>query len=363
MKFTTDRRELTDSITRAVQGLPARPVVPILAGMLITAEDDSISLTCSDGDVTFRATLTGSVEEAGSAVLPGRLLSDISRLWAKGDTIGVSQDGKLVTVQAGSSRYEVTAIDGEYPLSGIQAEPLGTTSGDDLKDAILKVAPVAADRNVNPVFATVRLELNGDILSVVATSGYALAHMPVAMDLLVTQHLASADRVASEQGVLIPAGVAERFARHASGYAEVGWDSRVITLVTTGLTVTSRTISGRYPAWNMILKHEEPWTTLDTAELVRALKVAQLVSDTDRATLDFSGNDLWVRSSGNGECTEYVETTYEGDPVSFSFGASLLLSGLSGCGDVTRLGFTAPPRPVLVNSGGYRFMIQPRKDL
>ena len=362
MKFTTDRRDLTDSITRAVQGLPVRPVTPILAGMLVAADEDGfISLTCSDGDVTFRSTLTGSVEEAGSAVLPGRLLSDISRLWAKGDLVEVHSSGSVTVVEAGSSRYELLVIPGDYPLSGIQAEPLGTTSGDDLKDAILKVAPVAADRNVNPVFATVRMELNGDILSVVATSGYALAHMPVATES--AQGLAAEDLVAANEGVLIPAGVAERFARHASGYAEVGWDSRVITLVTTGLTVTSRTISGRYPAWNMILKHEEPWTTLDTAELVRALKVAQLVSDTDRATLDFSGNDLWVRSSGNGECTEYVETTYEGDPVSFSFGASLLLSGLSGCGDVTRLGFTAPPRPVLVNSGGYRFMIQPRKDL
>ena len=360
MRFSAPRRELADAITRAAQGLPARPSVPVLAGMLVAADDreqqaapdGSISLTCSDGDVTFRATLAGDVEDAGSAILPGRLLADISRLWAGGDTISVIPDRRALAVCAGSSRYSLLPVDGNYPLSGIQAEPLGTTSGDDLKEALLKVAPVAGDRNVNPVFATVRMELNESILSVIATSGYALAHMPVE-----TEPLA-----ASSGGVLIPAWVAERFAR-SSGAATVGWDSRVITLRTTGLTVTSRIISGAYPDWRMILSHEGPWTVVDTRELVRALKVAQLVAADDRVSLEFDGNDLWVRSRGQGECTEYVESTYTGDVVSFSFGASLLLSGLSGCGEETKLGFTAPPRPMLMESGGYRFMAQPRRDM
>jgi hypothetical protein len=51
------------------------------------------------------------------------------------------------------------------------------------------------------------------------------------------------------------------------------------------------------------------------AELMRALKVAQLVSADDRVNLDFDGSDLWVRSTGNGDCTEYVESSYQGDPV------------------------------------------------
>jgi DNA polymerase III subunit beta len=354
MKFTAPRKDLTEAITRAVQGLPARPSVLILAGMLVTADEGDISLTCSDGEVTFRADLSGDVEEPGSAVLPGRLLSDISRLIPKGDLIELRSSGRIVTLEAGSSRYELLTIDGDYPLSGLAAQPLGTTNGDDLKDALLKVTPVAADRNVNPVFATVRLELNENILSAVATSGYALAHMPVETELLTTSPV---------EGVLIPVWVAERFARQASGYAVVGWDHRVITLGTDGLTVTSRTISGQYPKWGMILGHEGPWTTVSTAELVRAVKVAQLVAADDRVALEFDGNDLWVRSRGQGECTEYVECDYEGEPVSFSFGASLLLSGLSGCGEDTRLGFTAPPRPMLMESGGYRFMAQPRKEM
>ena len=353
MRFSAPRRDLTEAITRAVQGLPARPLVPVLAGMLVAADDSGISLTCSDGDVTFRADLTGTVEEPGSAVLPGRLFSDISRMFAKGDVIEIARDGKQVQVTAGSSAYQLLTTGGEYPLSGLRAQPLCTTGGEDLREALLKVSPVAADRNVNPVFATVRLELNENILSVVATSGYALAHMPVEAEVLAP----------ADEGVLIPAWVAERFARHAAGYARVGWDNRVITLSAEGLTVTSRTISGGYPNWKMILPHDGPWTTADTAELTRALKVAQLVAADDRVELDFDGNDLWVRSRGQGECTEYVESGYQGDPVSFSFGASLLLAGLSGCGEETRLGFTAPPRPVLMESGGYRFMAQPRKDM
>ena len=79
MKFRVERDVLADAVAWAARSLPVRPPVPVLAGLLIEAEDGLLSLSGFDYETSARATLDAEVADEGKALVTGRLLADICR--------------------------------------------------------------------------------------------------------------------------------------------------------------------------------------------------------------------------------------------------------------------------------------------
>ena len=116
VKFRIDRDVLADAVTWVARGLPARPPVPVLAGVLIEADDEgSLTLSAFDYEVSAKVTVPADVAEAGRVLVLGRLLADISRnLPTK--PIDVVADGNKVQVTCGSSRFSLLMMPvDDYP--------------------------------------------------------------------------------------------------------------------------------------------------------------------------------------------------------------------------------------------------------
>ena len=79
VKFRVERDVLAEAVTWVARGVPARPSVPVLAGILIDADaEGSITLSAFDYEVSARITVPADVRDAGTVLVLGRLLSDIS---------------------------------------------------------------------------------------------------------------------------------------------------------------------------------------------------------------------------------------------------------------------------------------------
>ena len=78
MKIQVERDVLADAVAWTARALPARPTVPVLAGMRLHAGTD-LTLSSFDYDVSAQATVPVMTEEEGSALVSGRLLAEISR--------------------------------------------------------------------------------------------------------------------------------------------------------------------------------------------------------------------------------------------------------------------------------------------
>ena len=61
-------REGLNTVTRA---LPARSPKQILVGILLSASEDRVRMTCSDGSLVIECTNAAVIKEEGQAVLPG----------------------------------------------------------------------------------------------------------------------------------------------------------------------------------------------------------------------------------------------------------------------------------------------------
>src|SRR5262245_24435751 len=77
VKFRVEREALGEAVGWVARALPARPVIPVLSGLLVQASGAGLTLSCFDYEVSARVAIPAEVEEPGTALVPGRLLAEI----------------------------------------------------------------------------------------------------------------------------------------------------------------------------------------------------------------------------------------------------------------------------------------------
>ncbi len=75
MKIRVERDVLAEAVAWAARSLPARPPAPVLAGLLLKAEDGALSLSSFDYEVSARVSVEAETEEEGTVLVSGRLLA------------------------------------------------------------------------------------------------------------------------------------------------------------------------------------------------------------------------------------------------------------------------------------------------
>ena len=189
MKFTVDRDALADAVGWVARALPARPVVPVLTGLLLSAvfEDAAqdhaqgpngsgfLILSCFDYEVSARVRLRAEVAEPGTVLVPGRLLGEIIRsLPSHPVSFGDDPDG--VSVTCGDAAFQLTPMPlADYPELPELPQLAGTVDGGVLAHAIAQVTPAASRDDTLPMLTAVNLELDGPTMTLAATDRYRLA--------------------------------------------------------------------------------------------------------------------------------------------------------------------------------------------
>ena len=80
VKFRVERDVLAEAVSWVARGLPARPPVPVLSGILLVADaEGTVTLSAFDYEVSAKITIAADVAEPGTVLVLGRLLADISR--------------------------------------------------------------------------------------------------------------------------------------------------------------------------------------------------------------------------------------------------------------------------------------------
>ena len=115
MKIVLERDVLADAVAWTARALPARPAVPVLAGIRLQAADDLV-LSSFDYDVSAQATVPVTTDEAGSTLVSGRLLAEISRsLPAK--PVHISAESGRAVLTCGSATFTLlTMPEEEYQI-------------------------------------------------------------------------------------------------------------------------------------------------------------------------------------------------------------------------------------------------------
>jgi DNA polymerase-3 subunit beta len=226
MKFTVDRDALGEAVTWVARALPTRPVLPVLAGLLLRAEREDqsqpggngpglLTLSCFDYEVSARMQVRAEVTEPGTFLVPGRLLVEIVRsLPAAPVEFGDDPDG--ISVTCGAASFAVATLpSAEYPELPDLPQLAGTADGGVLATAIGQVTPAASRDDTLPMLTAVNVEFDGETITLAATDRYRLAVRELAWN--PAPGLADQGRIA----LLVPARTLSDAAKMMSAETEV----------------------------------------------------------------------------------------------------------------------------------------------
>jgi DNA polymerase-3 subunit beta len=371
VKFRVERDALADAVAWAARALPSRPPVPVLAGLLLEADASGVlRLSSFDYEVSARVDVAAEVMDAGSALVSGKLLADISRSLPS-KPVDVTTDGSKVSVLCGSGRFTLLTMPvDEYPSLPLMPAASGVVPGDVFTQAVAQVSIAASRDETLPILTGIRLEIEGDQLTLLATDRYRLAMRTITWN--------PADRDASSVA-LVRARTLSEVAKSLGAAGDVtlalttGGATEMVGFEAGGRRTTSLLVDGDYPKVRSLFPAQAPTHALvATQALVDAVKRVALVAERNTPVrLTFTVDQLTLEA-GQGEdaqASEAVEATLTGEDISIAFNPQFLLDGLGALNaPIARLSFTEATKPAVLSpqatpdgpdDASYRYLLMP----
>jgi DNA polymerase-3 subunit beta len=371
VKIRVERDVLAEAVAWVARSLPARPPAPVLAGLLLKAEDGALSFSSFDYEVSARVSVEAEVDEDGTVLVSGRLLADICRALPN-RPVEISTDGVRATVVCGSSRFTLHTLPvEEYPALPQMPTATGTVPGEIFASAAAQVAIAAGRDDTLPVLTGVRIEIEGDSVTLASTDRYRFA---------VREFLWKPENPDTSAVALVPAktlldtakaltsGDTVTLALSGSGAGEglIGFEGA-------GRRTTTRLLEGDLPKYRTLFPTEfNSVAVIETAPFVEAVKRVALVAERNTPVrLSFEQGVLILEagSSDDAQAVERVDANLEGDDISIAFNPTFLLDGLSAIDSpVAQLSFTTSTKPALLSGKpamdaeadeAYKYLIMP----
>ncbi len=355
MKFRVDRDQFADAVAWAGRTVPSRPAVPMLSGLrleVVEAPEPSLSIASYDYEVSGRVEVQADVASAGVALVNGRLLVDIAKSLPAAP-VDVEIDGTRLRVRCGRSSFELPTLPvEEYPPLPAMPETNGSVPGSVLAAAVSQVAVAAGRDDALPFLTGVRVEVDGDSVTLAATDRYRLAVRTFRWSPRAEEFTAAA---------LVPARTLADTAKalaHADevhlafGSAAVG--EGLLGIEGLERRTTTRLLEGDFPKYRSLLPTESPTVArVETAALTEAVKRVALVAERSSAVkMIFNGQEL-VLEAGTGDDAigvDAIECVMSGEPMErIAFNPGYLLEGLAAIGKpVTNMAFKDPNKPAVL---------------
>lgn len=361
MKIRVERDVLADAVQWVARSLPNRPGVPILAGLRLEASADQVVLSCFDYETSAKVTIPAQVTEEGTVLVSGRLLAEIARsLPAK--PVELSADASKMDLTCGSARFTLLLLPvNEYPDLPSMPEATGGITPEAFAQAVSQVFVAAGRDELLPVFTGVRLEIDGDTLSLLATDRYRMALKELPWKPVSGRAEGAAlvpARVLSDASKSMTAGdeVTLSLSAGETGDGLIGFAGEG----TNGVReITTRLLDGEFPKVRHLMSVQPAVTVrANTSEVVAAVKRVALVAERNTSLRMMIAEDHITLEAATGDQAQAVEAveatvvdeTGEGLAMTAAgFNPHYLLDALNALDTpYVNFAFTAPGKPCLL---------------
>ncbi|MCL1841503.1 MAG: DNA polymerase III subunit beta [Propionibacteriaceae bacterium] len=361
MKIRIDSAVLADAVAWVARSLPNRPSVPILGGLLVEAGGDAVVLSAFDYETSARMTVPAEVFDEGVALVSGKMFADIARSLPSGP-VTISTEETHTELVCGSARFTLQMLPvADYPELPVMPTQTGVVPSDDFARAVAQVFVAAGRDELLAIYTGVRVEIEGDTISLLATDRYRMALKELKWN--------PADAKA-EGAAIVPGRVLNEAARSmASG------ETISLSLSGTDLgdgligfsgqaadgtrQLTTRLLGGEFPKFRHLLDVKANLSVrLKTDDLVAAVRRVALVAERNTPMRMVINEDGVVLDAATGdqaqasEALEAVVTNYvgtEAEMTAVGFNPHYLADALGALdAPYTHFSFTAPGQPCLV---------------
>jgi len=367
VRVSCHQENLAKGLSIVSRAVSSRTTMPVLSNILLEAKNNELRLAATNREIGINCWIGAKVEDEGAITVPARLLSEFVNSLPP-ERIDMELAVRTQTLHLACARYtaNMKGIDAyEFPLiptaqvqDGDQADANSVPIVDGmqieletggLRKMIDQVIFAASSDENRPTLTGVEVSFKQDQLSMAATDGFRLSLRRVPM----TQGL-----VDEAVTVIVPARSLGELARISADADE----NRPVQVILTQarnqilfqlwgkgeeargafhrVELVSELIDARFPDYNATIpKSYETRTVVDTAALLKAVRVAQLFARDNANIIRVSvmpGNGeqggqmrLTASSTEMGDNVSDIDAMVDGNNLEIAFNAKYLIDVLT----------------------------------
>ena len=371
MKVEVNSQALADAVAWTTRVIDARPASPILAGVRLEAIDGTLQLSAFNYAISARHHIEAGVDEAGSVLVLGKLLADITKSLPAAKTY-LSTDGSTMTITSGKSTFTMQLMpDAEYPDLPVIPSKLGQVNAQTFTQAVTQ-ASVAVSREENrPVLTGIRVQFQGDKVIMSSTDRFRLSRSSFTW----TPENPDTNATALVRGALLR-DVARSLDEHQNIVVDFDTENpSLLGFENAGRVSTSQLIDGEFPAVDRLYADEYPiHAVINKQDLISAIKRVSLVAERNAPIrMAFTSQELTLTAGSvdEAQAKEILDIDMDGEDITVAFNPAYLIEGLSAISEpFVRMKMTTAVKPVEFNgqqesnseeSMDYRYLLVPMR--
>ena len=332
MKFSCEKETLLNLLSIAARAVTGKSSMPLLEGLLLAADADSLTVTGYDLSMGIRTTAPVDVVEPGRIVLNCRLFLEIVRKLPQ-DVVYLETDDKLMTtIKCGRSVFNLVASEAdEYPaLAEVSSETGLSLPRSILKSMIAQTIFSVSDNESKPIHTGCLFEIEGNRLHVVAVDGYRLS-----------VRRETVEGISGSMKFVVPGTSLreiERILTEDDDIVEIFPDKKNILFRIGGTTLITRLIDGEFLNYRAAIPNTFEYEAVaDRHELITCIeRVSLIVSEKLKNPVRFHFDGSYVQlSCVTAVGKSYDECSFDGsiENLEIGFNNRYLLDALRAAGD------------------------------
>ncbi len=363
MKLKVTQENLAKALNYVARVASTRSTLPILSNVLLTIQENQLSLAATNLDIAIRSHIGAQVQTEGSLTVPAKLLQEFVVGLPSG-VIELEQDEFRLKITTDQYRSVINGVSAEeFPvMPAIEKGKEFIVSAPVLKQNLHGVLLAASNDESRPVLTGVLFQATEKSLYTASTDSYRLAEAKL---MTTTEDIS----------LLIPATAlhdVQRIINDYDGDVRVVYDDQQVQFLAGDVELVARLIDGKYPDYRKLIPSEFTTTaTLARSELINIVKVTSLFARESAGSIvvsvDEASESVWIRAVasqlGENNATAKVVAVGSG---SITLNSRYLLEALQVMNgkDVT-IGVSGKLDPVRLSDpadDGYQHIIMPLKS-
>ena len=356
MRISISRPALQQAVTQAARAASGRAAIPVLAGLLLRAEGNGLTITGYDMDMAIEVRTPASVEEPGELVVPAKQFVGIVKSLPHSEIVMTLVENSL-KIQSDRTDFSLQTMNAaEFPALPEVGGQFAIIPHEAFGECARKVAYAASVADNRAVYRAVNTMVADGELTMVATDTFRLA----------VRRAPAPD--CEPLSVLLPVGFVSEIER-LGGAVHLHLSANHVQVQSGGTRIIARLIEGEWPNWQAVLPTTcATWVTAERDALIGALQRASLMckDDLTAVTLKLDGGDLIITAAQAevGEAREELTVQYGGDGMlDVAVRPKYLRDALAVMGgDEVRIEYTSFKHPVKVldeSDPGWTYVVMP----
>jgi DNA polymerase-3 subunit beta len=326
MKLTIDRVSLLRPLGHVQSVVERRNTIPILANVVLRAEDGQLSLTATDMDMDIATEVGCAVVTSGTVTTSAHMLYDIARKLPDGSEVELTVADGHVHINAGRSSFRLPTLPVEdFPAISSNDLPVNfTLTAADLRDLVDTTRFAISNEETRYYLNGIYLHKAEDgNLCAVATDGHRLA--------LTRQSLPTG--ASQMPSVILPRKAVSELRKlldDHDGDVSIGLSETRAKFGFGAVRLTSKLIDGTFPDYTRVIPGgNDRIMQVDASSFSAAVdRVSTISSEKSRSVKMGLKAGVLTLSASNTDASsamEELEVSYNGPEMDIGFNARYLL--------------------------------------